>query len=265
MANDSNNKPNINTRNMVMTNGFARIPSALEVSYWNDGVRLAFSPELPESRRTETRRYDYDNQTITVITRQKCNELAEQYEEILKPAIKRKEQKRISIPIADVNLLSIDTGVTLYQDGNVHPFLELTKNINPETLIGSTSIMYEFNSGEYIIDHDPKTGNFAERIVTENELDLFMKDLSSFREASSKTYIHAARCVDNAFKNSITSSLKKIGERVGADMSFMGSYSRDGMGHGSIFDKSNGGTGDPAPKQQYGALEDLDDLGGLLN
>ena len=258
--NNSNNKTNVNTRNMAMTNGFAKIPSALQVTYWNDMVKLEFAPELPESKRTETRRYDYDNVWITCISRTKCNELYRQYEERIIPAINTKEQKRISIPIAGVNLLSIDTGVDLYGDGGVHPFIELTKNVDPETLKSNTSIMYEFANGEYIVDHNSGTGSFAERVVTTNELDTFMRDMNSFRSASSKAYVHAARCVDKTFKDNLNSGLRKIGEKVGADLSFTSAYNRDGMGHGSIFDKSNGGTGGAAPRQQYGNLDDLDEL-----
>ena len=257
---NNNNRVNITTRNMSLTNGFAKIPSALEVTYWNDMVKLAFSPELPESRRTETRRYDYDNQWITCISRIKCNELYKLYEDIIIPAIKGKEQKRVSVPIAGVNLLSIDTGVALYDDGDVHPYIELTKNIDPETLKSETSIMYEFAHGEYILDHNPTSGEFAERVITNNECDVFMKDLIVFREACTKSFVHAARCVDRTYKENISNSLKKIGEKVGADLSFMNTYNREGMGHGSIFDRSNGGNGNAAPSQHFSNINDLEEL-----
>lgn len=260
MDNNNNNRVNVTTRNMSLTNGFAKIPSALEVTYWNDMVKLVFSPELPESKRTETRRYDYDNQWTTCISRMKCNELYKLYEEILVPAMKEKKQKRVSVPIAGVNLLSVDTGVDLYNDGDVHPYIELTKNIDPETLKSDTSIMYEFAHGEYILDHNPKSGEFAERVITTNECDVFMKDLVVFREACTKSFVHAARCVDRAYKDNISNSLRKIGEKVGADLSFMSTYSREGMGHGSIFDKSNGGNGNAAPRQQFSNIDDLDEL-----
>lgn len=248
---------------MTVTNGFAKIPSAMKITYWDDMVKLEFFPELPESKRTETRRYDYDNPWTTCISRSKCNELSELYydeEKGIKKAIKDREQKRRSIPIAGVNLLSIDTGVDLYGDGEAHPFIELTKNIDPETLKSDTSIMYEFSHGEYISDHNPASGEFKERVITNNEVDLFMNDLTSFRDASSKSYVHAARCVDRAYKDNISNSLKKIGEKVGADLSFMNTYSRDGAGYGSIFDKSNGGNGSAAPRQQYTTLDELSEL-----
>ena len=258
MAN--NEQANVNTRNMSVTNGSAKIPSALDVTYWNDSVKLKFNPELPESKRTETRRYDYDNGWITCISRTKCNELAKQYEEIIIPSLKNNEQKSVSIPIAGVNLLSINTGVDLYGDGKAHPYLELVKNVDPQTLKSDTSIMYEFNYGEYIVDYDKTTGNFAERVLTMNELDTFMKDLVSFREASSKSYVHAARCVDRAYKDSITNSLKKIGEKVGADLSFTSSYHKSLLSKLDQNDKNNGGKGNDAPKQQYDNLEDLGDI-----
>lgn len=246
-----------NTRNNTMANGSARIPSALKVSYWNDMVKLEFAPELPESRRTETRRYDWDNVWITCISRAKCNELYAGYEQMILPKIKERQPDSISVPIADVNLLTI--GVDVTEDNALHPYVELVKNVDPQTLKSDTTIRYEFNYGEIIHGYIKETGEFKQRILTCNELDTFMKDLNGFREASSKSYVHAARCVDRAYKDNMTNSLRKIGEKVGADLSFTNSYNRDGMGYGSIFDKSNGGNGNAAPTQNYGTLEDLDD------
>lgn len=253
----------VNTRSNNIANGSAKVPSALKVTFWNDMLKLEFAPELPEMKRTETRRYDWDNTWITCISRAKCNELFEQYETIIKPAIKSKTAESVSIPIASVNLLTISTGVGedgFYEDNDVHPYIELVKNVDPATLKSDTSIRYEFVHGEVIHGYNRATGDFKERELTCNELDTFMKDLNGFREASSKTYVHAARCVDKAYKDSITNGLHKIGEKVGADLSFTSSYNRDGMGYGSIFDKSNGGKGDAAPTQSYGALEDLEEL-----
>ena len=260
--NQQNNRDrkSTNTKNMSITNGYAKIPSAMEVSYWDDMVKLAFSPELPESKRTETRRYDYDNQWITCMTRMKCNELYKAYEDEIIPALKNKEQCRVSVPVAEVNQIAIDTGVSLYDDGECHPFIELVKNIDPNTRISSTTIMYEFYPGEYISNHNPATGDFGERIITHNELSVFMSDLIAFRNASSKAYIHAARCVDRAYKDNINTSLQKIGEKVGADISFRANYRRDGVGHGSIFDNANSSQSQSATPQQYSSLEDLDDL-----
>lgn len=263
MAKDTANS--VTTRSSSSANGNAKIPSALKVSFWDDMVKLEFCPELPESQKTETRRYDYDNTWITCITRVKCNELFEAYENVIVPAIKENRQDDVSIPIAGVNLLSINTGVDLYNDGEAHPYIELIKNVDPQTLKSSSSIMYEFVRGEYIHGYNKDTGTFGQRVLTNNELKVFMKDLNTFREASTKSYVHAARCVDKSYKDMISNSLKQIGSQVGADLSMNNTYNREGMGYGSIFDNKGGNNSMPAPQQQYGALDDLDALGDELS
>jgi hypothetical protein len=261
MDNQQNNreKKSVNTRNGNSTNGRAKVPTALEVSYWDDMVKLSFSPELPESLKTETKRYDYDNQWTTCIVRAKCNELVNAYTEIILPALNDNKQERVSITVANVNSIAIDTGVDLYNDGECHPFIEFVKNIDPETLKSNEKISYEFSKGDFIHGHNPVTGEFKERVITHNELYNFVKDLDTFRDAASKTYVHAARCVDRTWKDALTNNLQKIGEKVGADLSYHGNYRRDGMGYGSIFDKPAANTGATVDQHVISSMDELEE------
>lgn len=251
---NNNSKKSTNTRGYTTSNGRAGIPSALEVSYWDDMLRLAFTPELPENQKTETRRYDYNNSWITCISRDKANLLANAYEETIKDAIKNNVQKSVSIPVAGVNQLVLDTNVV---DGVSHPLLKLVKDINPDTLKSDRVISYEFNTNELIVDYNEKEGKFGKRLLLNNELDVFIHDLSSFREASGKAYVHAYRTVERTYKDMVLDNTRKIGEKVGAEISYNSNYRRDGMGYGSIFDKNNNNS-EKAPTSSVGSMEELD-------
>ena len=258
MAYENNDKKSINTSGMTTRNPNAEVPSALSVVYWDDMVKVSFAPELPHSQQTENRRYDYENSVFTTLSRNKCNELYNQYKEIIIPAIKSGENKAISVPIAGVHQFMIGTGVG--EDGVPHPFVALIKNIDASTLQAETKniIKYEFNRGEYILNYDPKTGKYDDRVFTYNELDLFMQDLNSFREGSSNAYVHTDRVVNKYYKDTVNSKLDRIGEKMGLDLAYKPRYGNGGNGgQGSIFDKPKNTTPEGG-STTVNSMEELD-------
>ena len=241
MENNQNNnqtdKKSVSTRGNKYYNTTCGVPSALEVIYYDNAARIVFTPELPESQRTERRVFDYDHQVLTSLSRAKANELYNAYEEKIIPAIKEGRDEQVSVPLANVNQLMITTDPDA--NGVPRPKIKLIKNINPETLIANDSdvIYYEFNVSEYILGYNEKTGSFKERVTTYNELELFMKDLQSMVEATSNAYCHTDRVVNKFWKDTLDEKLVKIGATQGLDLAFKsnrGSYGN--ATQGSIFD-----------------------------
>lgn len=270
-ANQNNDaKKSTNTRSMTLVNTKGTLtPVMLMTSFWDDMMKLVFYPELPEGQRSENRRFDRDNGVITCISRDKCNELANLYEELIKPRINDtespKENFSVSVPIAGVNQLAI--GLKVGEDGEYHAYVGLIKDINPETLTSDTIIEFELPRGEYITNYDPANGTFGERKITFNGLDVFCKDLSDFRSASSKAYVHAARCVDKTYKDMVYNAVVAIGTKVGANMSQVGGVgnSRYGRPSGSIFDQNTSGAPSNIPTMSLDELEnDLAAAAGTL-
>ena len=253
---NSNEKTNVNTRGASFKNSTSEKPCALLVTYWNDMVRLEFAPELPENEQTENRKYDYKHTVSTCLTRAKCNELVNGYKNIIVPAIKVCEDKKISVPIAQVNQLQLDINI---KDGEPHPVIKLIQNINADNLHAAQDniIYYEFNRGEFILNYDPEKGTFSERVVTYNELDLFMSDLENAKNAGSNAYIHTDRCVNKYWKDNIDTKLNRIGEANGLSLSFKPQYGNNGKGgNGSIFDNKTGNA--DASTQSIESMEELD-------
>lgn len=241
---NNDNQRDVVTRNGRLRNASAKTPCALEVTYYGEMVRLGFVPPLPEANRGERRLFDYDNVVLTSLSRKKCNELYKKYKAVIVPAIAAKEQKFVSVEIGDAkNHLGISTGMTLGDDGEAHPCIILIRNINPDTHKSSDVILYEFTKGSVFTDYNPVTGQYTEETVND-ELDLFMEDLNTFRGAMSKAYVHGNRVVDKAYKEVISEALRSIQDKMGIQRATgynRGSnYNASGLGYGAtVFGNDN--------------------------
>lgn len=233
--NASDAQKHVTTRNTNYYNGKAQMPSALTITYYDDAVRIMFAPELPENEKTERRRYDYEHQVITSLSRAKCQELYNAYKKVIVPAIVNGEDAQVSVPLAGINQLMISTNVG--SDGVPHPVLKYIKGIDEHTRIADPHnvITYEFNTGEYILGYDETTGNFKDRVVTYNELELFMRDLDSHVMASSNAFVHTDRVVNRYWKDTLDNKIVKVGEKLGVDLAYHSNTSNRYTG-GSIFD-----------------------------
>lgn len=255
----NDNKKSINTRSVSMANSRSVTePLLVLTSFWDDMLKLVFYNRLPENQRSENRQFDMEHGTITCISREKCNELANLYEDEIKPRLKNTEAEKkpysVSVPIANVNQLAI--GISVTEEGEYRTYLELIKDIDPDTLTSKRVFHFEFPMGEYIVGYNPENGSFKERCLTHNGVDVFCKDLGDFRSASSKAYVHAARCVDKAYKDMIHGGIVAIAEKVGASIPTQGiGNSRYGKPQGSIFDQSNNAPNMNIPTMSLDELE----------
>lgn len=252
--NNSQQKPDVMTRGYHTSNSDAIKATAFEWSYQGEMLKIITSEELPESERTEKRRYDYDHSWITCITRLKCLDLAEQIKELILPAIKSKTNKFVSITVGAVNQFGV--GVKFDDNGNITCYTKLIRNLDTEKLTSDEEISYEFRKGEVIVDYDNTTGKFSDRIQNETEFFLFLKDMDNFVNASSKAYNHANRVVDKTYKDMVVSDLRAIGAKVGAEVSSPYAAQRAGARYGqtSLFDNNAMN----APTETISSLDDLD-------
>lgn len=260
MENNQNNnrdtRPSVRTRDIQFMNTRSAIQSALEVTFSDDMIRLTFTPPLPEAKRGEKRFFDYDNQVYTALARVKVQELLNRYEEIIVPALEAKVNKTISVPVGTVNQFGIGTGVGLVDDDEVHPYVFLIRDIDSETLTSNNVIAYVFGESESLEDYEPKTGEYKVRKVGHAEFDLFISDLREFKAASSKSYVHAARCVDRAYKDMISGNIEKLMEHSGIEIPREGGRGNRNTNYGSIF---SGGpkSSTPAETTSYSNFDDL--------
>ena len=260
MANQNNNnqRPEATTRGFHTSNSGAIKATAIEWSYQGEMMRISISDELPENEQTEKRRYDYDHSWITCITRIKCLDLFTQFKATVIPDIvmnsSEKINKFVSVTVGNVNQFGI--GAKTDENGVLRCYVKLIRNIDPEKLTSNDEITYEFRRGEVISGYDNKTGNFEKRVQPQSELELFLRDMDNFVNASSKAYVHANRLVEKTYKDMILSDVRAIGSKVGAEVSVPYAAQRAGAKYGqtSLFD-NNAMT---APSEQITSLSDLD-------
>ena len=211
--------------------------TALSWDFSDDMIKISISPELPESEQTENRRYDYKNSWITAIKRVKCMDLLNRFKEIVAPAIESQKDSFISVPVAEVNQFGL--GVH-FDDNGIHTYIKLVRNIDPTNLTSQAEIVYEFKKGEVIVNYDNATGKFEERLLKETEFELFLSDMAAFVNAGSNAYNHSNRVVDRFYKDTLTTMLRSIGEKVGAEMPTYNAAQKAGAKYGgaSLFDSN---------------------------
>ena len=257
--NSNDNQKHVQTRVATYYNSkvASGTPCALIIVYYDDGARIQFAPELPKAEQTERRRYDYDHTIMTYVRRSKCLELYNAYQAVIVPALKEGKSAQVSIPLAQVNQIMLDTGVG--EDGIPHPKLKYIKGIDPNTLIADVNniVSYEFNTGEYILGYDETTGSFKEQVVTFNELMLFMEDLKNVTVACSNAYVHADRVVNKYWRDSLDNKLVQIGDKLGVDLSYRSTRSYGNGSQGSIFNQRTNNQTSVATQNTVNSLDAL--------
>lgn len=238
-------------------------PILLLTSFQNDMLKLSFCGELPASQQTDNKRFDRQNPTITCITREKCNLLAEAYKSEMEDIVRGikefpEEGVSVSISVAGVNLIQLAADKN--KNGVIQTHLRLIRNINPDNLTCDNITDFIFPKGEYIVDYKPTDGSFTDRKLIENGIFVFVNDLKEFSYAASKAYVHAARCVDKSYKDMVYDAIVQIAGKVGAELKQYGGgtgNSRYGS-TSSMFDRNSHGTASSISNQPTMTLDELE-------
>lgn len=267
--NNNNNQGNNGYKEAkVNTSGFEfrNYNSTLQVSgfdqkFYNDSMSIQFFPELPANLQTEKKKLDYNNPISTLLVPEKAMMLYLAYKEKFLPAIEAGEEYSASVIIADVNALRISTGVA--DTGEVRPYIQLVKGINPDTLISEVEIKYEFKPTNLIDNYNPSTGAFGGKQVRFAELDLVMENMREFVLAIGNAQVHASRVVNRYMNDRISGNIEKIGEKVGADIqrrSYGNNANYRNNNHSPLFSGNANTTNTlpDVPEESYSSLNDLE-------
>lgn len=273
---NNNNGNNNNTNNggyqapKVNTSGFEfrNYDSTLQVSgfdqkFYNDSMSVEFFPELPANLQTDKKKLDYKNSLSTLVVPEKAMALYLAYKTKLLAAIEAGEEYSASVIIANVNALRISTGVE--DTGEVRPYIQLIKGIDPDTTIAEVEIKYEFKPTHLIDNYNPTTGKFSGKTTRFAELDLVMENMKEFVLAIGNAQVHASRVVNRYFNDRISGNIEKIGEKVGANVQKKGGYGnnanyRNNTQHSPLFStgSSTPNQAPDVPEESYSSLNDLE-------
>lgn len=227
-TNTNNNREtiNVNTKALTLKNTEGRIPSALEIGFWNNLLSLKIYPPLDKDKITESNFFNWDINLNTALTMEKISILVRFIENDIYAAIEAGENTFKGVKVGDNNLVGI--GVTT-EGGDPIAYLAIFKDLSEDNVPGS-GIRYEFKNSEVVISYDPNAGKKETKLYS-GELALFHDMLKASIVGLSNATVHADRVVNRAYKEKTTAAIDAIAVKVGASAptrSNNNSYNRGG-------------------------------------
>lgn len=203
MAYGNNN--NQNKSKSVNTNGFqfyndevnSVYKSTLAVGYYDRFMSLRINPSLPEEKKTNSSRYDYDTTVQTALTADKVMALLTGINEKIYPAINGGKNRAVGVPVGADGIVSIAFSA---DDGIIT--LGLFKGLDPETKKPKESLSYQFKPTMLVENYDPKTGEFTTENI-ESEFVVFVGFLQKFVESVGMVDVHMNRYGDRFFRDKL--------------------------------------------------------------
>lgn len=249
MAYGNNN--NQNKAKSVNTNGFqfyndepnSVYKSTLAVGYYDRFMSLRINPSLPEEKKTNSSRYDYETTVQTALTADKVMALLTGINEKIYPAINGGKNRAVGVPVGADGIVSI---AYLAEEGLLT--LGLYKGLDPETKKPKESLSYQFKPTMIVENYDPQTGNFSTENI-ESEFVVFVGFLQKFVEAVGLCEVHMMRYGDRFFRDKL----------MGGNSNSGNNYNRNYGGN--VFNGGNNNSQSNNPPQenvQYG--DQIDDF-----
>lgn len=222
--------------------------TAIKVDFWSDLVVITFAKEL--SDKSPTKRWDWKNGLKKYIRKEKCIMFSNLIKEYMLPVLNSHDGKTselnfkalsngehitsVGVPINSTDMINFNL---LDENNKLSPRLELHINLDGESMIPDFTETYIFNKSNEILNYNNKTGKFDTK-VTYTEIYDFLTVLTSFVESDTKAFVHAARQVDNAYKNMTQDKLNKLGTALNIDLETKPTYGTGSAKKGDVFNKN---------------------------
>lgn len=193
---NSNNQLNVNTR---LYSSFSD-QCMITLGAWNLNLSLKFHP-LKGTNDQGLRQYAQDNNEIitTSLTIDNATALLKGIEDVVKPAIEKKEAGKISVPISSGDSAKV---LTIGTDGN-DVTMSIAVGVSQEgTTTEDKIITHKFNKRAYYKGFDVLTGK-GEEVVVESDFDNFVEKLKSIYTLAPAT-AHAIKyntALSSSFQN----------------------------------------------------------------
>lgn len=225
--------------------------STLALGYFNATMTLKINPLLPENKRTQNSKYDYDTDVMCYLTPQRTLELLEGI---------RYVAERVNMGYYDFEPIGVPSG-----DG----YVEIAPAVaygGPEETIAlriydgidadgtpAEKLTYAFNPGNYFKNYQPGAGSYDKSSKIQTEFLLFTLFLKEALKASTNAIAHSIRHV-NAYSNDrMLNNIKAMAEKLGV------SIEQHSKSVGSYFNNNN-------KQQQESSNQDINSIenGGVI-
>lgn len=242
--NQNNKSKSVNTQGYQFYNDDdgAMFKSTLAVGYYDRYLSLRIHPALPEEKRTNTSRYDYETQLLTALTPDKALALVTAVNEKIYPAMSAGKTKSVGVPVGADGIVNISY---LAEEGIV--CLGLYKGLDPETKKPKESMVFQFKPTMVVEGYDPEKGNFVTE-NTESDFVIFITILEQFVKKSGMMDLHVMRYGDRFLRDRLYTLTGSGNNNSG----YTKNYNNNGgvFGNGGSSSKSNNNP--PVENMNYG-------------
>lgn len=164
-SNNNSNGVNVNTTLFTSYSDVAMVV----VGGWNKQLSIKVYPATGKDASGLTQYVQEQSQIIiTSLTQEKAISFWESYVKEVKPAVEKKEAKKVSIPVGKEDSFKV---LSVGFDGT-DAYLEIALNVDASG-VSHNVIKHKFNKITTTVDYNPETGAGVDKVI-EGELESFM-------------------------------------------------------------------------------------------
>lgn len=234
---NNNNDLNVNTNGIQFYNTDSFEPSTLQLNFWNGLLALKICPALPENKREESKKYDYETFITCLLTPQKISDLLNALEKTFYPDYLKEPNKVKSVGVASGDgLIQISSAQQIpgYKKDEAGIVLTIFKDVDVNAKTDSY-LRYEFRKGSIVLNYNNKTGEYTNDMTSDCEFLVFVEYLREGLKALTQAYAHSIRYSDRFYRAREIMNSQKIMEALNIQIDDKKSGYRKNGGNNSPF------------------------------
>lgn len=226
---NNSNDLNVNTNGIQFYNMEGIEPSTLQLNFWNGLLALKICPALPENKREETKKYDYETFITCLLTPQKVCDLARALSQGFYPAYLSNPSETNSVGVASgEGFIQISSAQNNPSYKGEEPSIILTIYKDVDTNAKTDSYLsYEFRKGSVITNYNCQTGEFKNNVNNDCEFLIFMEYLKEGLKALTQAQAHSMRYSDRFYRAKEISNSQKVMEALGISIDDRKGYKKN--------------------------------------
>lgn len=240
--NNNNSEKSVNTRGPQFYNRDKERGATLILGFWNNFQTIKICPILPESKRSESKMYNYETFLTSALNPEKAMSLLKAIQRHVIPAVEAEDlssMRSVGVPVGN-GFIQVSNGLELgYPIGL---YVSIFSKVD-EAGKAEQWLSYEFNKVPSFLDYNHESGDI-EKEVANIEFELFLLYLEEGIKASTRAMAHSVRDQYKYVDEGRKSNLQAIMEKMGIET---GGYSKQNNGGGKqsgFFGGGNSGGGD---------------------
>lgn len=210
-------------------------PTALQYQFLYGLLNISISPKK-EGGNSDYTSYDHEKKVQIWLSYSHAYMLMKEMRRLLE-VNNKEELYSVSIPVKDTTIITFSYGDKYGSDN----YILSIATVSADGQIQS-SYAYEFPDDRYnsIIDFDPTTKNYKRNQLHNIEVDMFLKVLEQYVNASTGAYAYMNRYYGRFDDNREFNLISSIAEKMGVQT--RGRYSRGGSSEPGFFSGGNNGS-----------------------